>query len=89
MRYYFVIFLAERSFYRKTHLRKGREGMKTFGDFQNKGKSPLPPPGLSQNLIKKQKKNHFGNSLKKPRVFTPSLSVSVYLIELNIKIIRI
>ena len=55
-----------------------REGMKTFGDFQKNGKSPLSPPGLSQNPIKNKKKSHFGKSLKKPGVFTPSLSVSAY-----------
>jgi len=45
-----------------------REGMKTFGDFQKNGKSPLSPPGLSQNPIKNKKKSHFGKSLKKPGV---------------------
>ena len=38
--YYFIILIFNSL--------KGREGMKTFGDFQKNGKSPLPPQGLSQ-----------------------------------------
>merc|ERR1712089_57493 len=34
--YYFIILIF--------NSRKGREGMKTFGDFQKNGKSPLSPP---------------------------------------------
>ena len=67
--YYFIILIFNSL--------KGREGMKTFGDFQKTANLPCPPPCLSQNLIKNKKKSHFGKSLKKPGVFTPSLSLAV------------
>jgi len=38
--YYFIILIFNSL--------KGREGMKTFGDFQKNGNLPCPPPGLSQ-----------------------------------------
>merc|ERR1712115_765677 len=45
--YYFIILIFNSL--------KGREGMRTFGDFQKNGKSPLPPPGLNQKKKKKKK----------------------------------
>ena len=38
--YYFIILIF--------NSRKGRKGMKTFGDFKKNGNLPCPPPGLSQ-----------------------------------------
>ena len=42
--YYFIILIFNSL--------KGREGMKTFGDFQKNGNLPCPPPGLSQKSKK-------------------------------------